>query len=251
LSVLSAKRAAVGIVLGLLIAALLLTPAHAAGPSSTSAAALQRFLSLDDPPPTQYRALRHLEARNEKFEKSAWMDVWTEGDATGFRYVIVSEDGSDYIRSKVFRATLETERKMWASGAPDKAALTEANYEFEDRGAQPDGLASLTMKPRRKDVLLVDGSIFLNPEDGELVRMEGRLSKAPSFWTRRVEIVRWYRRIAGFRMPTALESVANVRVAGVSTFRMSYEYESINGQRVGSPQPRAAMARNSEARTQP
>ena len=39
-------------------------------------------------------------------------------------------------------------------------------------------------------------------------------------------------------MPTALESVANVRVAGDSTFRMSYEYESINGQRVGNPQPR-------------
>jgi hypothetical protein len=39
-------------------------------------------------------------------------------------------------------------------------------------------------------------------------------------------------------MPTALETVAMVRIAGVSTFRMTYEYESINGQRVGSPQPR-------------
>ena len=26
------------------------------------------------------------------------MDVWTEADATGFRYVIVSEDGSESIR---------------------------------------------------------------------------------------------------------------------------------------------------------
>ena len=220
------------------IAAMLVAPARAVGPSSAAPAILQRFLALDDPTPSQYRALRHLEARNEKFEKSAWMDVWTEGDASGFRYVIVSEDGSEYIRSKVFRATLETERKMWAAGTPDQAALTPANYVFEDRGAQPDGLTSLTMTPRRKDVLLVDGTIFLNPADGELVRMEGRLSKSPSFWTRRVAIVRWYRRIVGFRMPTALESVANVRIAGVSTFRMSYEYESVNGQRVGNPQPR-------------
>ena len=166
------------------------------------------------------------------------MDVWTEADASGFRYHIVCEDGSDYIRSKVFRASLETEREMWAAGTPDEGALTPANYVFEDRGAQPDGLTSLLVKPRRKNVLLVDGSIYLNPDDGELVRMEGQLSKTPSFWTRRVEIVRWYQRIAGFRMPTALESVANVRIAGVSTFRMTYEYESINGQRVGSPQPR-------------
>jgi hypothetical protein len=232
------------------IAALLVARAGASAPSIAAPAILQRFLALDDPTPSQYRALRHLEARNEKFEKNAWMDVWTEGDGAGFRYVVVSEDGSEYIRSKVFRATLETERKMWAAGTPDQAALTPANYVFEDRGSQPDGLTSLTMTPRRKDVLLVDGSIFLNPDDGELVRMEGRLSKSPSFWTRRVEIVRWYRRILGFRMPTVLESVANVRVAGISTFRMSYDYESINGQRVGNPQPRV-LARASIAPLHP
>jgi hypothetical protein len=220
------------------MAAALCGATQASEPANGSPIILQRFLALDDPTPSQYRALRHLEARNEKFEKSAWMDVWTEGDASGFRYAVVAEDGSDYIRSKVFRATLDTERKMWASGEPDKAALTPANYEFEASVAKADGLTSLTMRPRRKDVLLVDGSIYLNPDDGELVRMEGRLSKSPSFWTRRVEIVRWYQRIAGFRMPTALESVANIRVAGVSTFRMSYEYETINGRRVGNPQPR-------------
>jgi hypothetical protein len=220
------------------VAALLGAHANAAGPASASPAILQRFLALDDPTPAQFRALRHLEARNEKFEKSARMDVWTEADANGFRYTIVCEDGSDYIRSKVFRASLDAERDMWSTGSPEQGAVTPANYVFEDRGAQPDGLASIAMKPRRKGLLFVEGAIYLNPDDGELVRIEGQLTKTPSFWTRRVEIVRWYQRIAGFRMPTALESVANVRVAGVSTFRMTYEYESINGQRVGNPQPR-------------
>ena len=87
--------------------------------------------------------------------------------------------------------------------------MTPENYVFVDRGAQPDGLAGLGMTARRKDVLLVDGSIFLRPDDGDLVRMEGRLSKSPSFWTRQVEIVRWYQRFVGVRMPVALESVAN------------------------------------------
>jgi hypothetical protein len=92
-------------------------------------------------------------------------------------------------------------------------------------------------------MLLVDGLIFLNPDDGELVRMEGLLSKAPSFWTRRVQITRWYVRFAGIRMPTALESVANVRIAGVSTFRMTYEYESVNGERIGVPHLRTPSER--------
>src|SRR6266545_3542606 len=195
---------------------------------------LQRFLSIDDPTPLQFRALRHLDATNDRFERSAWMDVWTEGDAAGgFRYTVVREGGSEYIREHVFLETLEREKQMWASGEPDHAAVTLANYTFEQGAEQPDGLASLVMKPKRKDVLLVEGSIFLNPEDGDLVRMEGRLSKSPSFWTRGVKIVRWYRRFSGIRMPVALESVANVRIAGESTFKMTYEYETINGRRVG------------------
>lgn len=227
------------------LVALLVAHVHATGPAHQPPAGstLERFLAREDPAPTQFRALRHLEARNDHFEKSAWMDVWTEGDASGFSYRIVAEEGSAYIRSHVFRASLEAERALWASGAPGRAGLTPVNYVFEDLGIQPDGLTSFAVKPRRDDVLLVDGSIFLNPDDGDLVRMEGRLSKSPSFWTRRVEIVRWYQRIVGVRMPVALESVANVRIAGESTFRMKYDYESVNGQRVGAPEARAGSRR--------
>ena len=208
------------------LAAALFTPLQAALERS---ATLERFLALDDPNPTQYRALRHLEARNDHFKKSASMDVWTEGDVSGFRYQIVSEEGSEYIRNCVFRQTLETERAMWASGAPDKAALTPENYVFADGGVQPDGSESLVVKPRRKDLLLIDGTLFLSPLDGDLIRVEGRLSKTPSFWTKHVQITRWYKRFVGVRMPVALESTASVRIAGQSTLLMTYQYESVNG----------------------
>jgi hypothetical protein len=215
-------------------------PAAERNASPDTCPVLQRFLAIDDPTPTEFRALRHLDARNEHFDTNAWMDVWTEADgAGGFRYRVAAEGGSDYIRSHVFRATLDAERAMWASGEPDRAGLTPVNYVFEDRGAQADGLAALGVKPRRKDLLLVDGSIFLRPEDGDLVRVEGELSKAPSFWTRHVAIVRRFQRFAGVRMPVALETVANVRIAGRSTFQMTYEYETVNGQRVGSARLRA------------
>jgi hypothetical protein len=224
------------------VAALIAVNGGAAGAAGVpqTLSILDRFLALDDPTPTQYRALRHLEANNDHFEKNAWMDVWTQGDATGFSYQIVAEEGSDYIRSRVFRATLDTERKVWASGAPDRAGFTPENYSFEDRGTHSDGLVSLGVKPRRKDMLLVNGAIFLRPDDGELMRIEGELAKTPSFWTRRVQIVRHYQRFLGIRMPVALETTAAVRIAGRSTFRMVYEYESINGQRIGNPQTRAA-----------
>jgi len=223
-----------------LICGLVMLAATTSTPRAETSAILQRFFAIDDPAPLSYRALRHLEAGNGRFDSTAWMDVWTEADASGFRYQIVAEEGSDYIRTRVFRETLKSEHAMWASGAPDRAGFTSENYVFEDRGSRPDGLACLTIRPRRKDVLLVDGSIFLDPHDGDLVRLEGRLSKSPSFWARHVDIVRHYRRIAGVRMPISLESVASVLIAGTSTFRMTYEYENVNGQRVGYPQPRIA-----------
>jgi hypothetical protein len=214
----------------------------AAGTDARVPAIVQRFLALADPSPTGYRALRRLDAGNENLTRTAWMDVWTEFDASGvFKYTVVGEGGSGYIRSKVFRASLETEKKMYASGAPGRAALTPENYLFAE-GAVSDGLSAVPVTPRRKDVLLVNGSIFLSPVNGDLVRIEGRLSKAPSFWVREVDVVRCYRRIAGVRMPVSVEATANIRLAGKATFRMTYEYETVNGQQIGSPEPRPMQA---------
>ena len=207
--------------------------------SASAPPALERFLSLTDPTTVTYRALRRLDAQCEGFGTSAWMDVWTELDGRGaMQYRIAGEGGSDYIRTSVFRATLDAEQKMWASGEPDRAGITMDNYVFEDHGSESDGLAWLSIKPRRKERLLIDGSIFLRPSDGELLRLEGRLAKSPSFWVRRVEIVRRFERLAGVRMPVVLESAANLLVGGRATFRMTYEYESVNQRRIGNPQPR-------------
>jgi hypothetical protein len=192
-----------------------------------------------DEGPIAYRALRHMEARNPHFGASAWMDVWTEADeAGGFRYQVAAQGGSGYIRRRVFLAALDGEQKMWREGEPKHAKLNHANYSFTDNGVADEGLASLAITPKRKDVLLVDGWVFVKREDGDLVRIEGKLSKNPSFWTRRVEIVRRYGRVGGAHVPIEIESVAQVLIAGRSTFRMTYEYETINGVRVGNPTPR-------------
>ena len=204
--------------------------------AQTGVSPMQRFLARGQEPTVEYRALRRLEAHNPKFNQSGWMTAWTEYDrAHGFRFTIVAEGGSSYIRSKVLRAALEGEQKIWENDEPARASLTHENYTFDALAPAPDGLATVAVKPRRKDILLVDGAIFVQPTDGDLARIEGRLSKAPSFWTRRVDVVRRYERIAGVRVPVSIESVAHVLLAGRSTFKMTYEYETINGQRVGSP----------------
>ena len=202
--------------------------AAAAGPTI-----LDRFLAKAEEPAVEYRALRHLEASNAHFHQNAAMDVWTEYDnANGFRYQVVSESGSGYIRKKVLLAALDSEQKMWTNREPQRASFSHENYTFQDGAMDADGLASLLVAPRRKDVLLVEGSLFVRPNEGDLVRIEGRLSKNPSFWTRRVDVIRRYARLAGVRVPISFESVANLLIAGRSTFTMTYDYEVINGHRM-------------------
>jgi hypothetical protein len=89
------------------------------------------------------------------------------------------------------------------------------------------------IKPRRKDRLLVDGAIYLTP-DADLVRVEGRLVKSPSFWTRRVDIVRTFAHMTGVRLPVTVESTAHVTFVGECRFAMTYGYETVNGRRVNT-----------------
>jgi hypothetical protein len=221
------------VALGMAAVGCVLASAQTRESSQSHESTLDRYLARAVEPPVEYRALRHLEASNAHFHASAWMDAWTDYDHEhGFRYDVIAESGNGYIRSHVLRAALEGERNMWVSQEPQKASITLDNYSFEDRLTITEGLAALGITPRRKDMLLIDGTIYVRADDGELRRVEGRLSKTPSFWTRSVEISRRYERIAGVRVPVSIESTAHLLIAGRSTFAMTYRYESINGHKV-------------------
>lgn len=207
----------------LLIAAAIPT----AGRENSSTAS--RFLSQPDQPLLTYRAFRRMYARSEKFNQEAWLEAWTEVDDRGFRYQIVSERGSDYARNKVLKAVLKREQELVAEGQAERSTLCAANYEFTDVASSADGLRYVLLKPKRKDVLLVDGRMVLNEDATELLRVEGRLSKNPSFWTSSVNVIRHYSRLDGVRVPVSTESIARVKFAGLSRLEVQYDYETING----------------------
>ena len=202
------------------------------GDAVNGSSSATRFLAQADEPLTQYRAYRRMHARSERFNQEAWLEAWTEMDRGGFRYEIVSETGSDYVRNKVLRAVLKREQELFAAGHTERAQLTADNYEFTDAEAAADGLRYVLLKPKRKDVLLVDGRMVLSHDGKDLLRVEGRLSKNPSFWTSLVNVIRHYAKLDGVRVPVSTESIAKVKFAGLSRLDVTYEYESINGRAV-------------------
>jgi hypothetical protein len=210
---------------------LLLTLAAGASPAARDAeSARPAAFGGHEPELTQYRAYRRMHAQSERFGQQGWLEAWTEFDARGFRYTIVSESGSDYIRNKVLKAVLKREQELVEAGECRRSELTPDNYEFTDVESG-DGERYVQIKPKRKDVLLVNGRMVLS-QSGELLRVEGQLSKNPSFWTSLVNVIRHYARLDGVRVPIATESVAKVKFAGVSHLEVHYDYETINGRPV-------------------
>jgi hypothetical protein len=182
-------------------------------------------------------AFRRLEADNPKSGRQGWMEVRTTLGNDGLLTVeVLSEGGSDYIRSKVLRAALQREQDLIAkrvrerdSTAPDTAPCLEP---------QPDesGLLRVAIgNTGRKDDGIVIGHMFLQPATGDLVRVAGRLSKNPSFWISQVDVEWNYARIGKDNvLPVSLYSTAKVKMFGMSTFRMTYDYLSVDGQPVSN-----------------
>lgn len=216
----------------LLFPALSSSPAaRAAGSTGSSNSSVMRFLTSREEPLKQYRAYRRMHAECDRADQEGWLEAWTEYDERGFRYQIVSERGSDTVRNKVLKAVLRREQELIAKGDDVRGALTPSNYEFEDAAVE-NGMRYVILKPKRKDTLLVDGRMVLSQDGRDLLRVEGRLAKNPSFWTSLVNIIRHYARLEGVRVPVAVESVAKVKFVGLSRMDVHYEYETINGRSV-------------------
>lgn len=201
--------------------------------TASRGAFIDRFLAPDDVPLVSYRALRHLTASTRGGKMRASIDAWTALDPVrGFTYEIVSMEGSGLIQRKVLIAALEAEQEAVRASDRAQSALTPANYEFLTISPEDARLVKMDVRPKRKHVMLVDGALFIEADSADLVRIEGELSKRPSFWTRRVRVVREYDRVQGVHVPVSMSSTADVLIVGSSTFAMTYRYVEINGKQI-------------------
>jgi hypothetical protein len=216
----------------LLLAAAVGTQLRATGANTAEAAehSMRRFLAQSEAL-HPYKAIRRLEARNG--DTVGWLEAQTTyAPGTGFTYAVTAEGGSSQVRSKVLRAILDAERDLMSTDEQARSTLAPHNYEFQAAGVDANGLANVLLSPKRKESALIAGTLFLRPVDGDPVRLQGRLAKSPSFWIKRVDIVRTYDRIGGVAMPVALESNAQVRIFGDASLKMTYTYSEIDGRPV-------------------
>jgi hypothetical protein len=193
---------------------------------------IQRVVSEITRGPITVHAVRHLQAGTLSGKHRGWMEVETFVNPDGvFSWSVIDAGGSERTRDKVFKAFLEAEADAVRGGARDAAALSPDNYEFIPLGIV-NGQQRIHLKPRRQDSRLIQGTLTVSAEGYPIV-LEGKLAKSPSFWVRSVTIVKRFDRVGGVSLPVSLESLADVRFVGKSSFSMRYDYTVVNGHPVG------------------
>jgi hypothetical protein len=201
----------------------------AEAPDPIAVAALEKFLARP-PIAHSYCAFRRLDASGGG--QRGWVEVQTGfTPAGGLAYEVTAEGGSGYIRKRVLRSLLDEEQRLLGMKSTS-AALSLANYRFQPGAMSDEGLAVVTLEPLRKDRSLIVGRMLLTRDDGQLVRLEGRLAKNPSFWVTRVDVVRSYRAVNGVFLPVSLETTAQLRLLGSSKLAMSYRYSEVDDRAV-------------------
>jgi hypothetical protein len=190
---------------------------------------MEQFLAHSAVAPP-YSGSRRLEASGSG--QRGWLDVQTDfTPGSGFRYQVTAEGGSGLIRNRVLRSLLDEEQRVIARGGASRVTISRDNYDFTPQGLDEEGLAVVGMRALRRDRSLIDGQMMLTAE-GDLLRIEGRPAKNPSFWVTRVNLNRAYRRINGVLMPVSMDTKAQLRLLGSSTLRMTYSYSRVDDRAV-------------------
>ena len=196
--------------------------------------------SLDESarrPAVPYVAHRILRASLVDKNEEAWMEVRTEFDpARGFSYTILAEGGSPRIRQRALKAVLDKEVEVSRSKEAEAAAFSSSNYRYAATRASGSEVA-IGLVPLRQDSRLIDGTAVVNTRSGELMSVEGKLAKNPSFWVRDVKVSRRYERVGGASLPVEITSSAQVRMFGSARLAITFQYLSVGGRPVNHQTP--------------
>ena len=121
---------------------------------------------------------------------------------------------------QVVRNLLDHEVDTTSSRSKTKTAITRENYDFAYIGDEvSDGQACyvLEIKPKRKEKDLIAGKAWIDKRSFLVRRIEGEISKTPSWWLKKVRVKLSFGDYEGTWLQSSMEAVADVRIVGLHT----------------------------------
>jgi hypothetical protein len=156
-------------------------------------------------------------------------------------FTIVSESGSKWIITHIFKRLLESEREALNQENRQRTSLNFQNYDFTLLPDQPDASGCryvLAVEPKVPNKFLFRGRIWVDGTDFAVCRIEAEPAKNPSFWIKKTEIHHAYLKVGDFWLPTDNKSVSTVRMGGLATLTIKYEdYKIVQAHALGQSAP--------------
>jgi hypothetical protein len=129
-------------------------------------------------------------------------------------YTLGASQGGDRVE-KVVRKVLDHESEMTAHA--ERGEITSRNYEFallSDDSVQGHRCYVLQLSPKREAAELLRGKAWVDATDYQIRRVEGELSKSPSWWVKNVHVSLNYGEVLGMWMQLDSRAKADVRMMG-------------------------------------
>ena len=169
----------------------------------------------------RYRVFRNHDQSHpvaEMLVKTTYQKDW------GKNFIIVSASGSELMR-RVLEVILDNERRLTRPANRAGAVIAPANYEMSVKGsAEIDGrnCVAVDIKPRRPSEFVMNGTVWVDAEDGSIVQLEGITARSPSIFSGASQVFRQYTMINGFPVATHARAVSNSWLVGQTVIEIDY-----------------------------
>ena len=146
---------------------------------------------------------------------------------TGKSYEILSQSGSSIIRSTVLNTILDNEKTMSQPANQKGAWITSANYDMQ---LQPGGPRSLNgrsvlvldITPKRKTPYLIQGTLWVDAQDGSIVQIQGSAPKSSTVFSGPAQVTRQYAKVSGYPEATHLRAASTSFMFGETIVTVDY-----------------------------
>ena len=180
--------------------------------------AYERRASLQNLELSSYSATSRIRAELPGTRQSGELELQRSYAAPrSLKFRVVRFAGDTFVKKNVIVRLLQSEVDHLQKDDPSLTALTALNYKFSSKGrSEVNGreVQVFQVKPRRKEVGLFKGRIYLDAYTGTLVRSEGGMVKSPSVFIKSLAFVQDYADFGNFTFPVHLHSVAKTRILG-------------------------------------
>ena len=165
-----------------------------------------------------YSSTRRYILKNARFNQDAEMIVKMDfSEERGKHFEILSEHGAEGISRRVMRKVLDGEAETSRTQAKEFSMVTTKNYDFRLLGSEIHAgrpCYKLEIQPKMKNKYLLEGKIWVDSTDFQLVRMEGYTAASLSFWVGKPYIIFDFQKVGEYWLAARNQALTNARFLG-------------------------------------